>query len=284
MTQSTPHSRIAQIELSSTMLNPRQLIEQSKQQVMIRAFMGVAEELELPTHITQKALQGIMTDLHKVVNIINLIDEGADLETIREQVNAIYADKSIDRFEQQLRSLNDNSGRIQRLIGSLHKFSRVSERLEAIHLNRTIEDLLQLTPALTVGKIDLIKQYADLPAIEGYASAIQQLVFTLIDFSISRLHQQQQDIRQDGNGRPVLRGKLSIRTNRCADQVELHLVDNGPSIPKIDCCPRFEPMQADSPLSMSQQLIRLHQGSLECFNRSEQGVELLVRLPLRQTA
>lgn len=265
----------------------QQIVDRHKQLVLAQILTQITEQLNLPASSTHGTIKSITSHLYDIVQVIHLISKGADLETIRQAVDKIQSEQIVDQLTEQLKSVNDDSGRVQQLVRAIYKFSRESEQLEPINLNRTIEDTLKLLdPCLNRGerlpRIKIIRRYdPQLPAVEGYLSGIRQTLFSLIHFSIVRLQNRDRD--RITTSRPVPRSIIQIYTCRSdASEIELRISDNGPTLPIEEQRQLFKLHEANSLLGMSNHIIQLHQGGLSCSSNAAQGIELVARLPLQR--
>jgi two-component system, NtrC family, sensor kinase len=115
-----------------------------------------------------------------------------------------------------LRNIGASAGRIADLVGSLRTYARSGRELSSdIDVNAGLEDTLMLLGHRAQG-IDIVRDYGELPTIEGYAGKLNQVWTNLIVNALQAM---------GGSG------KLTVRSDVPEPgYVRVQIIDSGPGI------------------------------------------------------
>ncbi len=167
------------------------------------------------------------------------------------------------------------SERIKEIVLSLRNFSRLDEaEYKEADIHAGIDSTLMILghrfkPQNNLPKIEVIKQYSDLPEIACYAGQLNQVFMNILANAIDAL-----------NSSKIAQPQITISTQIIDNkQIQIRITDNALGIP-IDIRKKlFDPFFTTKPpgkgtglgLSISYQIItEKHGGSIECI--SEVGV------------
>jgi signal transduction histidine kinase len=172
--------------------------------------------------------------------------------------------------------IGDAASRISEIIGALKSYTYMDQApVQQIDLHKGLEDtLIMLRHKLKHG-ITVQRDYApDLPPIEAYGSALNQVWTNLIDNAITAMGEH---------------GQLTLRTRRDGDWLAVTVADTGSGIPAELQAKIFDPFFTTKPpgegsglgLSIAHQIVtQQHHGQLTV--RSHPGQTCFeVRLPVR---
>ncbi len=130
----------------------------------------------------------------------------------------------------------------------------------------------------------MIEEYNQLPLVNCYASALNQVFMNIISNAIDALHQKQE------NSSKFNKPRITIRTSLKDDQnVLISITDNGVGISQSVLNKVFDPFFTTKPvgsgtglgLSISYSIVvEKHGGKLSCISEPGEGTEFVIELPL----
>lgn len=281
------------------------IVDRQRQRVISQLIPKVMEQLELPGVTSHAAIQSITSNLYDLIEAIRVIEtqlEQGEIspDTLRQVIEPLETNQVLGQLDEQLRAVNDSSGRVQRIMQSVYEFSKSSEvravykfardpkgtHRERIALNHVIEDTLKLMKSYLdlreTSRVQVVKEYdSSLPLIEGNLGSVRQMVLELLSCSIFRVRER--DRQQREAARPSPRGIVKICTTQHDSLgVELRIVDNGTAI-SADQWNQIVDAHTDSQPNLAgcQRVIDLHQGKLSFLNAVKETA-IIATLPLQQ--
>ncbi len=180
-----------------------------------------------------------------------------------------------------LLSMKVGATRIEQIILSLRNFSRLDEaELKPVDIHSGIDStLLILQHRLKANdkhpEIAVIKEYAEMPLVNCYASQLNQVFMNLLSNAIDAVSQP--------NPTPAIR----IRTEINLESVLIRIADNGAGMSPEVKARIFDPFFTTKPvgsgtglgLSISYSIVvEKHGGTLSCTSTS-QGTEFVIEIP-----
>ena len=178
--------------------------------------------------------------------------------------------------------IEKESDRLANMVEELLDFSRfVSGRItldkEKINITDTIDQIgKQLRPRAEDMNITLeVSQHLDLPIIIADENRIKQVLINLLDNSFK--------FTPDG-------GKVILTTDKIEDSILIQVEDNGCGISKEDLPHIMEKFykgknsksHSGLGLSICDEIIKLHGGSMEIKSKLNEGTKIIVSLPIEE--
>lgn len=238
--------RTALNELKETQL---QLINSEKMASLGQLVAGVAHEINTPV-ASIKSNNSIISKLLPKI-------EPQDLRKTFEQINLLDAE-AIER--------------ISNIVVSLKKFVRLDEAdLQEADINKEIDLTLELIRHETKNKIEIIKQYGDLPPIKCYPNMLNQ-VFTNILINACQAIDKE--------------GKITITTDFSDNKLTVKIKDNGKGIPKENLNKIFTAgfttkgvgVGTGLGLAICNKIIDKHNGKITVFSEIGVGSEFIITI------
>jgi len=161
--------------------------------------------------------------------------------------------------------------------------SPVVEQTSLVNVNELLHEVMKLsTDRLLAGGVVIDwRPAAVLPAINGRLNALRGLFKYLIDNAIEALNESGQDYRE-----------IRLETRVDSQELIIEVMDNGPGVPEAHRLKVFEPFfcgwthpkkHAGMGLTMAQEIVIGHGGSVEFDPDFLGGCRVFVRLPIKGT-
>ena len=258
-----------------------QLVHTEKMASLGQLVAGIAHEIKNPLNFiygntsfladyTQK-MQIILESFESLQSLSN--EDRAKIQQMKESANYSF-------IKGDLKTLIDNfaegARRINNIVSDLRTFSRMdTEKVSEIDLHSAVEISLNLLRNQYKNRVEIHKEYGDIPRIQGYSGKISQVFMNLLSNAFHAI--------QD-------KGDVWIRTRATNGIVEVEIADNGIGIPKEHMGRIFEPFFTTKPvgqgtglgLSISYGIIEQHHGKILVSSLPQKGSTFTIRLPIAQ--
>jgi two-component system, NtrC family, sensor kinase len=266
------------------------LVQSEKMSALGQMVAGVAHEVNTPLAYVRASLEAAQSragDAGRLARetrwLLEMIEsEGADEAALSAQlakVRALIGDKRLETLDAQLTDGLHGITQIAELVVSLKDFSRLERgSVVSYDVNQGVEATLRIAAA-ELGKRQVKKVLAELPAISCSPAQINQVILNLLVNA--------------AQATPEAGGSILVRTSlRDAQHVAIEVADNGRGIPK-DVLPKiFDPFFTTKEvgkgtglgLSISYRIVEAHGGKLEVDSRPGVGTRFTIVLPLAAPA
>jgi signal transduction histidine kinase len=239
-----------------------QLIQSEKMAALGKLVAGVAHEINTP--------------LGAVTSNIDVLDRG-----FRKLAPLIQGEGKalITTLEPLLKTNAEACQRISAIVKNLKTFARLDEaEWKSADLREGMESTLTLLHHLHKGRIEIVREYADIPRIECHPGQINQVFMNVLVNAIQAIQ------AVDG------RGTIWIRLGREGDHVKVEVQDTGIGIAEADLPKVFDPgfttkgvgVGTGLGLSICYRIITDHHGTIQAASRKGQGSTFTVHLPIRK--
>jgi PAS domain S-box-containing protein len=283
-----------------------QLIQSEKMASLGRLVAGATHELNNPisfiysniSHL-RKYIHDLKAALHKYNEIctypaLEIADRISDIEVLKQELDLDYTIEDLDRL---VDDIDEGARRTKGIVEDLKAFSRSDEgRIEDTDINQDIEMSLNLLVDQHRGRINIHKDYADLPRVKCYAGQIGQVFMNLIanacqaingkgDIWIATRHEtssvSKSDVRREGR-------KSQVASRKSMDTVVISVRDNGTGIAPDVIDKIFDPFfttkdvgqGAGLGLSVSYGIIQRHKGQISVDSQVGSGTTFTIRIPV----
>jgi histidine kinase len=282
--QRTQELQTALEELRRTQL---QLIQSEKMSSLGQLVGGIAHEINNPINFIYGNLSHADDYAQSLLELLHLYQEqcpnpstqlvdkikNIDLEYIKEDLPKI------------LNSMHVGARRIRDIVQSLRNFARLDEAArKAVNLHEGLDSTLMVLQQ-KLGKIQVVKEYGNLPLINCYAGELNQVFMNLLANAIDALSQGVGS-KVDSTQTPTILLKTEVQAGT---QVVIRIADNGVGMKKEVLDKIFDPFFTTKPvgkgtglgLSISYQIVvEQHRGELLCKSAPGEGTEFAIALPL----
>ncbi|WP_230981329.1 7TM diverse intracellular signaling domain-containing protein [Echinicola salinicaeni] len=279
-------------ELEKTLNNLQntqtQLVNQEKMASLGQLTAGIAHEINNPINFVSSNVSPLKRDIKDIIEIVDAYREKGksefskeSLEDLQELEEDLEFDYLIEEIGLLLKGMEDGAKRTVEIVKGLRLFSRVDEQdVKKVDLHDGINSTLVLLNS-TMGKIEIRKEYGNIPMVECLAGKINQVFMNIISNAIQALGEQ-------GSENPA--PEILIKTISQNGNVILEIGDNGPGMPEHVRERIFEPFFTTKAvgkgtglgLSIVYKIIENHKGTLDVITEPGKGSKFVIKLPVYQ--
>ncbi|GAB1541528.1 hypothetical protein NUACC21_41990 [Scytonema sp. NUACC21] len=294
------------------------LIQSEKMSSLGQLVAGVAHEINNPVNYVAGNLNYAKQYSQELLNLLHLYqnyypEPVSEIEVLLENLDLEFLKQD---FTNLLASMHLGVERIRQLAMSLRNFSRLDrEEMNPVNIHEGIDStLLILESRLKANQrhqdIEIIKNYGNIPPIEGYANQINQVFMNVIANAIDAIEGQKKLgqiniftlLRSDLNS---IDWQATGASSQLKDTVKSYsldfnfqqfpsivilISDNGSGMDETIQTHLFEPFFTTKPtgkgtglgLSISSQIIARHGGILQCVSQPGQGTTFWIEIPVSQ--
>jgi signal transduction histidine kinase len=276
----TSHEALKQayLDLQSTQ---EQLVQTEKMASLGQLVAGIAHEIKNPLNFiygntgflseyTQK-LQELLEAYEKLPSLSP--QDRARIEKIKDNANYAFVK---DDLKVLVDNFTEGARRINTIVSDLRTFSRMdTDAVSEIDLHATLDISLNLLRNQYKNRVEVHRQYGDIPRIQGYSGKLGQVFMNLLSNAFHAIQG---------------KGDVWIRTRSSNGVVDVEIEDSGSGIPKENLNRIFEPFFTTKPvghgtglgLSISYGIIEQHNGKIKVASTPMKGSVFTVRLPVFQ--
>ncbi|NEO58757.1 MAG: HAMP domain-containing protein [Okeania sp. SIO3B5] len=272
-----------------------QLIHNEKMVSLGQLVAGVAHEINNPVSFIYGNIEPARNYAEQLLDLLNLYHQyypepGDEITENKEEIDLEFIQED---FPHLLGSMEEGSKRIKEIVLSLRKFSRHDESPQKqVDIHEGIDSTLlilqsRLKPKAGFPKINIIKEYGNLPLVRCWAGQVNQVFLNIIANGIDALEMSwEQSNSQSCSIQPYIKIQTKVINK---DWIAIHITDNGMGIPEEVKNRIFDPFYTTKPvgkgtglgLSLSYQIIvEKHQGKFYCNSVVGQGTEFAIELPI----
>ena len=274
--------------LEELKLTQAQLVHSEKMSGLGQLVAGIAHEINNPVNFIYGNLTYAEDYTGDLLSLIETYQEqyGQPNAAIAEKKEEIELDYLMDDLPQMMRSMKMGAERIKEIVLSLRIFSRMDESdMKKVDIHAGIDSSLLILDHKIKGSgvnpIRIVKDYAELPAVECYAGQLNQVFMNILANAIDALEESDCTSKE-----------IAISTAVGERGVRIAIADNGPGISESVRSKMFDPFFTTKPvgqgtglgLSISYQIVcDRHKGRLTCDSTVGEGTQFLIEIPLAVT-
>ena len=256
-----------------------QLVQTEKMASLGQLVAGIAHEIKNPLNFiygntgfladyTQK-LQTLVDTFEKLPSLSS--EDRLEMAALKEGFHYAFIK---DDLKILIDNFTEGARRINAIVTDLRTFSRMdTDTISDVDLHASLEISLNLMRNQYKNRIEIHKEYGDIPKIRGYSGKLNQVFMNLL---LNAFHA----VREKGD--------VWIRTRSGNNTVEVEIEDNGVGIPREHLKRIFEPFFTTKPvgqgtglgLSISYGIIEQHQGKITVTSEPRKGSTFVVSLPI----
>ncbi|MDA2924431.1 ATP-binding protein [Acidobacteria bacterium AH-259-L09] len=268
--------REAYQELKQTQV---QLIQSEKMASLGQLVAGIGHEIKNPLNFIYGNTDFLRAYIQNLKQLIKLYESEAKLKpegvrklgSLKKEMNYSFMLEDLNTL---IRNFEEGAKRIHSVITDLKTFSRMdSDQFQSVNIHEPIDLALNLLHNEYRDRIDIHKEYGDVPRVECHPGKISQVFMNLLANACQAI----------GTA-----GDIWIRTFSEDGMAVVEIEDSGVGIEQEHLGKIFEPFFTTKSvgkgtglgLSISYSIIQQHQGEIRVESQREKGTKFSVRLPL----
>ncbi len=268
-----------------------QLVQSEKMSSLGQMVAGIAHEINNPINFIYGNLEYAKSSTQDLLELIRLYRQEYPSPTpvIQDYLEEIDLDFLTQDMPKLLSSLRMGAERIQEIVVSLRKFSRLDEaQMKAVDIHEGLENTLLILNNRLNRQINVIKKYEHLPRINCYPAQLNQVFLNILTNAIDAL-EEQRNLQQEEIGK--FKPTIIIQTHKVGDRsILVKIWNNGKEIPADIQEKLFDPFFTTKPvgkgtgmgLAICYQIVEKHKGKIEVISEFGQGVEFAIILPIEE--
>jgi signal transduction histidine kinase len=259
-------------KLASTVAELRdtqqQLIMREKMASLGELVAGVAHEVNTPVGAIGSSADSAGRCILILDDFVRprLAGGGTEGERVR---------KALDVLVENNRVITTASHRVAEIVKGLRRFSRLDEaEHQQADLHEGLDSTLALLQHQLKNRIEVVKDYGDIPEIDCYPNQINQVFMNVLVNAAQVIEGQ---------------GRITIVTRRDGDCVTVSISDTGRGIAPEHMDRLFDPgfttkglgVGTGLGLSISYRIVQAHRGTIAVASEPGKGATFTIRLPIR---
>jgi PAS domain S-box-containing protein len=286
------------IDVTERKETERRLASSERLESVGRLAAGVAHEINTPVQFVSDNVQFVNTSMTEIGSVIQAYrrlrhavesggsDPGDTARAAAVAERAVDLDYLLENVPLAIGSASEGLGRIATIVRSMKEFAHPDQEQKSYSdLNRAIQSTLVIAHNEYKYVAELETHYGDLPPVLCHVGEINQVILNLL---VNASHA----IGDAVKGTLDL-GKLTVRTRRDGDQIEISIQDTGTGIPDTVRNKVFDPFFTTKPVGQGTGqglaiahgvIVKKHGGTLRFDTEFGMGTTFYIRLPINDPA
>jgi two-component system, NtrC family, sensor kinase len=246
------------------------LIQSEKMASLGLLVAGIAHEINTPIGSINSNNDILIRSVSKMRDFLNC-DQCTP--SVRDNPDVVKIMGILEEINRNNRIACD---RIMEIIRSLKNFARLDEaERRRVNIHEGLDSTLTLVHHQLKNRIQVVKQYGDLPEIDCYPNQLNQVFMNIFVNAEQAMPE---------------RGTLTIKSFREGDTAKIMISDTGIGIPEENLAKIFDPgfttkgvgIGTGLGLSICYKIIQDHHGRIEVESEVGKGTTFTVSLPIQQ--
>jgi len=292
VTERTHELKASNEELNKTLVDLKeaemQLVESEKMASLGQLTAGIAHEINNPINFVTSNVKPLKRDVQMMIDMVSQIEEitlqegsvedkKQKIEDLKQNFDYDYLKTEIDYL---INGINEGSSRTAEIVKGLRIFSRLDEDdLKKADINEGLESTLVIVNNQLDNRIEVIKQFSELPPVECYPGKLNQVFMNMIS---NALHAIKSRYKEEKGG------ILTIATSGSDSHVLISIRDNGTGMDENTKKKLFEPFFTTKDvgegtglgLSIAYNTIVKHNGTITVNSELGAGTEFIIEIPI----
>lgn len=228
---------------------------------------GIAHEINTPIGAVHSMQNTLFSALKKIQSHVK--ENHPEVLNDNPKINTML--KVIDDSE---RVVSTGTQRVAEIVRRLKSFARLDEAdKKTVNIHDGLDDSLMMVHHEIKNRIDINKEYGDIPHIACYPSQLNQVFLNLFVNASQAIKE---------------KGTITIRTRRTNGDIEIDISDTGQGIKPENIAKIFDPgfttkgvgIGTGLGLSICYQIIQDHNGNITVQSEVGKGTTFTIRLPI----
>jgi signal transduction histidine kinase len=258
-----------------------QLVQSEKMASLGQLVAGIAHEINNPVTFISAGVDSLNTNLEEIRQVLdiyhritprNVAEKIKEIEDLKGKIDYNEAIREIGNL---IDSIKHGTERTTEIVKGLRTFSRLDEDvLKVANIHEGLDSTLILLRNKYKQRIEIEKNYGDIPEIECYPGQLNQVFMNILSNAIDAIDD---------------KGTITISTVKSNDKVQVSIKDTGRGIPENIRTKIFEPFFTTKEvghgtglgLSISHGIIEKHKGTIDVNSEVDKGTIITVSLPIK---
>lgn len=266
-----------------------QLVESEKMASLGQLTAGIAHEINNPINFVTGNIGPLRRDVGALLETIETLEsfsqediskeeKAKKIKQFKEDVDFDYLKIEINHL---LKGIHEGASRTAEIVKSLRIFSRLDEDdIKQANLNEGLDSTLIIVNNM-LSKINVVKQYDDLPLVNCYPGKLNQVFLNIISNAVYAIQEKFKD--EEG-------GELKIVTKLDHNHVIISIADNGTGMSAETKHKIFDPFYTTKDvgqgtglgMSIAFNTIQKHEGSIQVETEIGAGTTFNIILPINE--
>ncbi|MEG3847390.1 HAMP domain-containing sensor histidine kinase [Microcoleus sp. herbarium19] len=285
-----------------------QILQNEKMASLGRMLAGIAHEVNNPINFIYANIEPAKNYVEDILDLLKTYE--TEIPNPPPAVIAKAEDIDIDFLKEDLMKIFDSmqvgAERAKAIILSLKDFSRLDDATpHPVDLHACIDSSLLILNSRIKQGIEVVKNYGNIPNIEGYMGLLYQVFVNLINNALDAVEEKaklEKNRSEEGNQAsgsesakqesPRFSPRIAIATEYLDDDsVVVRISDNGTGIAPASQEKMFETFFTTKPrgvgtglgLAIGREIIvKKHGGTINCWSEVGTGTEFAIALPIKR--
>ncbi|MEM7511883.1 MAG: two-component regulator propeller domain-containing protein, partial [Bacteroidota bacterium] len=257
------------------------LVESEKMASLGQLTAGVAHEINNPITFVIGNVGPLKRDITDVLEVLKKYDETIETNELQKYFKQVEETKEeldftyiLEEISALLRGIEEGANRTSTIVKGLRNFSRLDEEeIKHASVHEGLDSTLLILNSQLKNKIDVVKEYGEIPEILCYPGKLNQVYMNIISNGIQAIKGE---------------GKITLKTWQEKENISVSIKDSGVGMTEEVKQRIFEPFFTTKDvgegtglgLSITFGIIEQHQGKIAVNSQSGQGTEFLITLPI----
>lgn len=268
--------KISELETANSEIRETQakLVHTAKMASLGQLVAGIAHELNNPIGFIYSNMSHLREYSDKLVNIVRAAEKNPkDLSEAKKKADFDYIVSDMPKL---ISSCEDGARRTRDIVLGLRNFSRLDEsQTKVVDLHEGLDNTLQLLRGELKNRIQVEKEYGDIPKITCHPSQLNQVFMNILSNAAQAI---------DGEG------TIRIKTQKLEkDRLQVSIKDNGKGMDQETADKVFDPFFTTKSvgvgtglgLSISYGVVQKHGGDIRVISEVGKGTEFIITLPIQ---
>ncbi|HSL51937.1 MAG TPA: ATP-binding protein [Candidatus Deferrimicrobiaceae bacterium] len=265
-------------ELQATQM---QLIQREKMASVGQLVAGVAHELNNPIGFVYSNVTTLEDFVRRLRAMLEAYRAAPLPEVDRARLQAEWDARKVDYalkyLDSMIQGIREGAERARKIVRDLRVFARTQDDVwQSVDIHEEIESSLTLLNHLLKDRVEIHREYGELPDVECIRSQMDQVFLNLLANAAQAIPGP---------------GAITIETRRDGPTAVIGIADTGPGIPPEIMGRLFDPFFTTKPvgegtglgLSISYEIVKKHGGEIRAESPNGGGAIFTVRIPLART-